>query len=259
MGIGASLAQALLEQRVRKALQGAGLLFGEHVALDRYQADFIFQTPDGAKHIVEAKALQPSRPEVLRAMKLAGHLRDLPVGGGHVVFPRLEKEHLQEGVLSVDGLNALLKTSAAQQPPKATKSTKISTTKPQKLIFAAMPFASKYDDVFFVAIRGAAKLASSVAKRVDKEDYSGDVVDRIRQRIAQASAIVVDLSESRPNVLYKMGFAQASGKPVVPICSTHVDEIPFDVRNLNILMYEVRQTHLRRPKLSRRLRAVFTA
>jgi len=117
-----------------------------------------------------------------------------------------------------------------------------------------MPFAPKYDDVFFVAIRGAAKLARGSAKRVDKEDYTGDVVERIRQRIAQASVVVVDLSESRPNVLYEMGFAQASGKPVVPICSTPFDEIPFDVRNLNIIQYESGQTNALRPKLSRRLR-----
>jgi hypothetical protein len=66
----------------------------------------------------------------------------------------------------------------------------------------------------------------------------------------------VDLSESRPNVLYEMGFAHASGKPVVPICSTSIEEIPFDVRNLNILLYVAGQTTSLTPKLANRLRAV---
>jgi hypothetical protein len=35
-----------------------------------------------------------------------------------------------------------------------------------------MPFASQYDDVFFVAIKGAARSAGALAKRVDKEDYA---------------------------------------------------------------------------------------
>lgn len=257
MGLAITLVQALLDQRVREALKNAGFPFVERAPLDGYQADFVFQTPDGNRHVVETKAWESSRPEVARAIKLAGHLRDLPVDSGYVVLPTLEKEHPNEGVLSVKGLSALLKTAADQRPPKAAKSSKLSTAKDQRLIFAAMPFAQRYDDVFFVAIRGAAKLAGGVAKRVDKEDYTGDVVDRIRKRIAQATAVVVDLSESRPNVLYEMGFAQASGKPVVPICSTPVDDVPFDVRNLNVLIYEAGQTHALRLRLSRRLRAAF--
>ena len=231
--------------------------FSEHVPLDGYQADFIFQTPDGNKHIVEAKEWESTKPELVRAKKLAAQLKTLPVAGSYVVLPTLEVEQPSQGLLSVKGLSALLKVTAPKQPAPSNKAPLPARAKEQRIVFAAMPFASKYDDVFFVAIRGgAAKLARSVAKRVDKEDYSGDVVDRIRQRISQASVLVVDLSDSRPNVLYEMGFAHASGKPIVPICSTPVDEIPFDVRNLNVISYEMGQTNALRPKLSRRLRAV---
>jgi len=250
----AAMQWAALAHKIRGTLQSAGVPFSEEVSLDGYQADFVFQTPDGRNHVVEAKPWEPTQGDVARAKRLASHLKILPTAGSYVVLPSLGTERPSEGVVSVKGLETLLK-AAMSKPSVATKSPSMPTAKEQRIVFAAMPFAAKYDDVFFVAIRGAAKLARSAAKRVDKEDYSGDVVERIRQRIAQASAVVVDLSESRPNVLYEMGFAQASGKPVVPICSTSVDDIPFDVRNLNIISYESGQTSALRPKLSRRLRA----
>jgi hypothetical protein len=248
--------KVMLQSQIRETLKAAAVPFSEQVAVDGYQADFVFQTPDGQRHIVEAKAWEPSRSDVTRAKKLAANLKTLPVDGSYVVLEKLNAEQPSEGLVSVKGLHDLLQRAVVGQAQSPVKQPASAPAKVRRIVFAAMPFAPKYDDVFFVAIRGAAKLARSAAKRVDQDEYTGDVVERIRQRIAQASAVVVDLSESRPNVLYEMGFAHASGKPVVPICSTPVEEIPFDVRNLSIITYQAGQTSALRPKLSRRLRAV---
>ena len=68
-------------------------------------------------------------------------------------------------------------------------------------------------------------------------------------------AVIVDLSESKPNVLYEAGYAHAKGKATVHICSTDLTALPFDVRNWNTLSYKRGQTaHLREP-LTRRLKA----
>jgi len=91
MGIGQWLSSsALLEQKVRETLESSGLPFSEQVPLDGYQADFVFQTPDGHRHIVEAKAWESTRPELTRAKKLAANLKTLPVEGSYVVLPSLE-------------------------------------------------------------------------------------------------------------------------------------------------------------------------
>jgi hypothetical protein len=202
---------------------------------------------------VETKTWKSSA-ELARAAKYASYLRALGVNGAYVVVPKLKREQIAQGVVSVQGFRKVLGqlTSGIHH----VYSSDPLPTQSGRIIFAAMPFGKEYDDVFFVAIRAAAKSAGTAAKRVDKDDYSGDVVERIKDRIAQASAIVVDLSDCRPNVLYEMGFAHGSGKPVIPLCSTPMDRLPFDIRNLNILDYTIGQTTALRPRLVRRLKAV---
>ncbi|PYR65599.1 MAG: hypothetical protein DMF88_19310 [Acidobacteria bacterium] len=243
-----------LRSEVRKTLTNAGVPFAEQVDVDAFAADFVFQTGDGSKHIVETKSLDYSKAGLIKAVDYSNRLRKLSVDSAYVVLPKLQKEHAEEGVVTLEGLQKILEQ--AKQPSNPPVPPPEPPTKTQGIVFAAMPFASSYDDVFFVAIRAAAKSAGTAAKRVDKEDYAGDVLERIKQRIGQARALIADLSETRPNVLYEMGFAQGAGRPVIPICSTPVDQLPFDVRNLNILSYEKGQTTALRPRLSRRLKAV---
>jgi hypothetical protein len=107
-------------------------------------------------------------------------------------------------------------------------------------IFAAMPFTSTYDDVYFIAMVHAAAGVNAVCRRIDQEDFDGDIVERIKHMIGSSSAVIVDLSESKPNVLYETGFAHALGLPTVHICSTPIADLPFDVRNWNTLRYQAR-------------------
>lgn len=119
-----------------------------------------------------------------------------------------------------------------------------------------MPFDSKYDDVFFVAIAPAAKAVGANARRVDREEFTGDIVSKIRALIGESAAVVIDLSEARPNVLYEAGYAHALGKPAVHICMSPLKELPFDVSHWNTLMYAAGQTHVLKQGLTKRLREV---
>lgn len=60
--------------------------------------------------------------------------------------------------------------------------------------------------------------------------------------IRESDAVIVDPSDSRPNVLYEAGYAEALGKPTVQICSTAVTALPFDVRNRPTIAYKKGQT-----------------
>src|SRR6185436_18988176 len=124
-----------------------------------------------------------------------------------------------------------------------------------RTIFAAMPFSGLYEDAFFVAITYAAEKVGAAAKRVDQDPFEGDVVERIETLIRSSAAVVADLSESRPNVLYEVGFARALGIPTIPICSTPLSDLPFDVRNWNTLAYAKGRTHELRERLAERIRA----
>ena len=95
----------------------------------------------------------------------------------------------------------------------------------------------------------------AVCKRVDREQITGDINEEIQSLIRQSVAAIVDLSGSKPNVLYEAGYARALGKPCVHICSTSLKKLPFDVRNINTLSYTIGRIHLLKPELTDLLKA----
>ncbi|HWC49434.1 MAG TPA: toll/interleukin-1 receptor domain-containing protein [Solirubrobacterales bacterium] len=123
-------------------------------------------------------------------------------------------------------------------------------------IFAAMPFAPEYSDTYWVAMREAAKAIDAGCVRVDEIDYVGDVVAKILELITKSDAVIADLSESAPNVLFELGFAFALGKTCILICSTPLSELPFDIRNQRTIAYAKGQTYQLKEDLIQTLRAV---
>jgi hypothetical protein len=126
----------------------------------------------------------------------------------------------------------------------------------KRTVFAAMPFAGEYDDTYFIAMSHAAEQVGAECKRVDRKEFSDDIVAEIKRLITSSIAVIVDLSEAKPNVLYEAGYAHALKKPTVHICSTPLSELPFDVRNWNTIPYRRGQTALLKEPLVRRLKAV---
>ena len=119
-----------------------------------------------------------------------------------------------------------------------------------------MPFDRAYDDTYFVAMSYAAERVGGACMRVDREEFAGDIVEEVKRLIEASRAVIVDLSEARPNVLYEAGFAHALRKPTGHICSTPLSELPFDVRNWNTVAYSRGQTTKLRDRLARRLKAI---
>jgi len=78
------------------------------------------------------------------------------------------------------------------------------------------------------------------------------------RQIRESAAVICDLSEARPNVFYEAAFAHALEKPTIPICSTPLAGLPFDVRNWNTLEYAHGRTIHLREGLTVRVRAVLT-
>lgn len=74
--------------------------------------------------------------------------------------------------------------------------------------------------------------------------------------IRESLAVIVDLSESKPNVLYEAGYAHGLDKKTIHICSTPLEKLPFDVRNWQTLKYELGQTYELREKLALQLKGV---
>lgn len=245
----------LIEQITNDLCQ-AGIHFDREVAIGGVRPDFIVHAPDGRRFVIEVKTWKKTpgfRNRAAHQVDLYKEVADADLA--FLVVDGLERSRVPLGVVTPDKLIPVLKKELAKNLPPAKKRKPVSRVRKQH-VFAAMPFDPKYDDVFFVAMVSACESVDAVCKRVDKEEFSGDIVSEIHSLIQQSVAVIVDLSESKPNVLYEAGFAHALPKPVIHICSTPLSELPFDVAHWNTIQYDQGQTyHLREP-LARRLKAI---
>jgi hypothetical protein len=248
--------QRKLIERIEKSLVDERIEFETEVAIGGIQLDFVVRAADGRTLVIDAKAWDKTAGFRNRAAHQAELYEDY-VGADRafVVVESLERSRVNKGVVTPDRLVTALKQEIAKESPSEGKRVRIRQP-PVPHVFAAMPFDPKYDDTYFVAMAHAAESIGAVCKRVDREEFSGDIVGEVQALIRSAIAVIVDLSESRPNVLYEAGYSHALERPTIHICCTPLRELPFDVAHWNTIKYQRGQTHDLRTPLTRRLRAM---
>lgn len=242
--------------KIAESLVQAGFRFEREPAIGGLQPDFLLVGPEGQRIVVEAKTWSPRGGNTARALEQAEHYRSITgADKAFLVLPEVRRNFEGKGVVGAD---ALLRAIEAffQEPGHPSKSGTLRKPSQARSVFAAMPFDREYDDTYFVAMSYAAKHVDAACARVDREEFSGDIVDQIQRLIQSSTAVIVDLSGAKPNVLYEAGYAHALDKPTVHICSTPLAQLPFDVRNWNTLQYSVGQTTQLREPLARRLKAI---
>jgi hypothetical protein len=242
-----------IDEIIADRLREAGLKFVTEKAIGGLAPDFIVFAPDGRRFIVEARSWD--FPGLTTEASRQAHLYQeaAQTDGAFVVIPGLKRSLPSKGVVTIDGLVPALQAEFQMTKAHANPS---EVTKVEKVIFAAMPFAPQYEDVFFVAMIYAAEQVDAVCERVDRREFQGNVVEEIHRLIRKSTAVIVDLSESKPNVLYEAGFAHALKKPCIHICSTPMDKLPFDVAQWKTTSYQPGQTHKLRKDLTQRLKAI---
>ncbi|MCU0303837.1 MAG: nucleoside 2-deoxyribosyltransferase [Thermoanaerobaculales bacterium] len=103
--------------------------------------------------------------------------------------------------------------------------------------FDSGKFDKRFDDVFAPAI----KEAGLEAYRVDRDPNVEVPIEAIEDGIKNAAICLADITTDNPNVWYELGYAFASGRPVVMVCSeertTH--RYPFDIQHRTVLNYSV--------------------
>ncbi len=119
--------------------------------------------------------------------------------------------------------------------------------------FVMMPFGSWFDryykEVYFPAIKDA----GYEPVRSDDLFQTGSVMEQIWDQIRKAKVLLAELTGKNANVFYELGLAHAHGKPVVFVTGS-IDDVPFDLRHLRVIPYEVRE-----PEWSTKLRKNITA
>lgn len=105
-------------------------------------------------------------------------------------------------------------------------------------VFIAMPIgtSSPFDDVLD-SIKEACDRCGLTAERVDEAQVNERITDRILESIQKAEYVVVDLTESRPNVFYEAGYAQGIGKVPVYVARKGT-KLEFDLKDYPVIFYE---------------------
>lgn len=104
--------------------------------------------------------------------------------------------------------------------------------------FIAMPIVPndhQFDDTLD-AIKEAAKRCGINAERIDEPQSNERITDRILESIRKAEYVIVDLSDSRPNVFYEAGYAQGLNKTPIYIAREGT-RLEFDLKDYPIIFF----------------------
>lgn len=106
--------------------------------------------------------------------------------------------------------------------------------------FVIQPFDSgKFDKRFNDIYKPAIEAAGLQAYRVDQDPGVLVPIDAIEKGIRQATLCLADITNDNPNVWYELGYAFASERPIVMVCSEERTgkKYPFDIQHRSIIPY----------------------
>lgn len=105
--------------------------------------------------------------------------------------------------------------------------------------FVIMPFATEFDDVYEV-IKATVEMATADIGgrcfRLDESRPAGRITDRLLMELKSATVCIADLTESKPNVMWELGFAMALQKPTI-IITQDIAALPFDIKDMQAIEY----------------------
>ncbi len=126
------------------------------------------------------------------------------------------------------------------------------STAPKPFIFVLMPFREEFNDIYKFGIKGAAEDVGAYSERVDEQDYTESMLERIYNQINKADVIVADMTGQNPNVFYEVGYAHALNK-IVLLLTQNSNDIPFDLKHRPHIVYGGQIEQLR-TKLAQKLK-----
>lgn len=100
-------------------------------------------------------------------------------------------------------------------------------------------FDKRYKDIFAPAINNA----GLKPYRIDQDLSVRVPIEDIEKGISDSVICFAEITTDNPNVWYELGFAIASGKDVILVCSDErTGDFPFDIRHRQIINYKTGST-----------------
>lgn len=99
--------------------------------------------------------------------------------------------------------------------------------------FDGGPFDKRYREVIEPAIREA----GLEPYRVDQDPSVVVPIEDIERGIREAAMCLAEISLDNPNVWFELGFAIASKRSVILVCSSAREKFPFDIQHRHVIRY----------------------
>jgi len=109
--------------------------------------------------------------------------------------------------------------------------------------FVIQPFdGGTFDKRYKETFKPAIEKADLEPYRADKDPSVEVPIEAIEEGIRSAAICFADITTDNPNVWYELGYARASGRPVVMICSDERvgNKYPFDIQHRTVIRYETK-------------------
>jgi len=128
-------------------------------------------------------------------------------------------------------------------------------TSSSNLCFVMMPFAEESEWVYRDFIKPVAEQFGLTVVRADDIYAPGAITEQIRVAIQQSRLCIADVTQKNPNVLYEVGMAHTLGKPTL-LLTRDVGDVPFDLKSLRLIIYELPRIQKARLELERAIEHV---
>ena len=106
------------------------------------------------------------------------------------------------------------------------------------LVYVLMPLDPEYDNFYIFGVQEVVQRLGLECRRADEVIHNRDIMCvGVCQNIRGARCIVADVSGQNSNVFYELGLSHGFQKPVILITQT-LEDVPFDLRALNVIEYK---------------------
>ena len=212
-----------------------------YLARAKPEAEHICFTLHGVNYgLDESEAFEAEVAGLMDAIEKGiypSHLKKITIVDIHA--PRVERlksvlaNLLADGSINVQERQALARRDTSPERPISDAGI---SSQEKPLIFVAMPFDKKMDDIFHYGIQNAVNRAGYLCERADMVAYTGDILDFVKRRIGKAKLIIADLTSTNANVYLEVGYAWGRNIPTVLIAQD-AQELKFDVKGQKCIIY----------------------
>jgi nucleoside 2-deoxyribosyltransferase len=103
-----------------------------------------------------------------------------------------------------------------------------------------MPFDHGFDDVYAAIKTAVGNIPRNTpirCFRIDEARPAGRITERLLTELRSSSVCIADLTGSKPNVMWEVGYAMALEKPLL-IITQKLSDMPFDLKDMQNIEYD---------------------